>query len=739
MILEMRKDIQVVEDKLGRVGEGCGRESVGRGVRGLGKLYTDGEKAGHSRGSELEWVAKVKGLSSCVLVIGRLLKKAVSGGEEKGKSLVLAAKVLVLSRLLAKSVGDLAEGRGEESKDVVEELKRKLATLRRRLLRTVERIIQRIGDKGNREDILQALAAYSLATSSGAKDVLRHFLHVRGEAIALAFEDEDDGKKEAPGVLRALGLYTATLLDVQALVPRRLSEALAGLKTKALLKDATVREIEGLRLDVGEKWFGSEISYFTPYIRHDDLDGPQAVDTLKGWSKRASEVLLQGLAQALERTSDFTLVVELRTKILEIWIKEGGKAKGFDPSILLGGLRKVINARLVELLETRVSKLHLVGTEIEATLGSWRPGVTDKHDSIWDDTILEMETSNGAGLFKEAILARSYGRNDAVHRVSSGYRTWRHLVDEVITFVEQLKKQRWDDDLEDIEDDLAMESRSILLSQEDPQLLQSHLNSSLESNYKQLHEKIGMLLSTFATHESIGQISIYALRIIRDIRSEIPDQSTLQSFGLSLVPALHQRLAIAVGTQPITGFSKSLRRKRVTGRALWEGSPELPVQPSPATFKFLRTLSSAIGDVGSDLWSTNAVKVLKRHIANELEKQWKTHLDGSEESKVNGSSPKFAAAETVDGDVKPDEDNTNSELEETESEEAVKFKQELLTQSLFDLFVLQNALTVDEDELEDVGKKIEGILELEAGVKKRLHNGARQYWRKTNLLFGLLA
>jgi len=508
-ILEMRKEIQVVEDKLGSVGEGCGRESIGRGVRGLGKLHGDAGKGGDLKRRELEWIAKLKGMSACALVVGRLLKKAVSNEEDRDKDLVLAAKVLVLSRLLAKSVGDLLSGRAQDDRDAVEELRKKLAILRRRLLRTIERVLQKVETEDKREGLVQALAAYSLATSSGGKDVLRHFLHIRGEAIALAFEEDDVQKNEVAGSLRALKLYTTTLLDVQAVVPRRLSEVLANLKTKALLKDETIRELEGLRLDVCEKWFGNEISYFTPYLRHDDLDVSHAADTLRGWSKRASEVLLQGLAQDLQRSSEFKSVVELRTRIFELWIKEGGKAKGFDPSILLDGLRKVVNDRLSNLLDLRVSKLHLVGTEIEATLGSWQPGISDKHDSLWEERILNMEISNGAATFKEAIISRSHGRNDPVHRVFSGYKTWRHLIEEIAVLVEQLKKQRWDDDLEDIEDDLVLESRNTALSQEDPQMLQDELDSKLESSYKQLHERIEQLLSKYKGHENIGEIAIY--------------------------------------------------------------------------------------------------------------------------------------------------------------------------------------------------------------------------------------
>jgi hypothetical protein len=720
----MRDDIEVVEEKLGRVGKGCGRQVVGGMVGGLGKLQGEGgEKEG-----ELGWLARRKVLGMCGLVVSRLLKRGPSS------NLVLAAKVLVLARLLTKSVGDSAAGRTKEDREAVEEMKRKLGALRRRLLRGVEKMLQK-SEGGDRADLVNALAAYALATSSGAKDVLRHFLHIRAEALTLAFEDEGEREGEVPGVVRALELYTRTLLDVQALVPRRLSEALAGLKAKALLKDEGVRELEGLRLDVCERWFGDEILFFMPYIRHDDLEGPLAVETLKGWAKKASEVLLQGLTKSLQRMIEFKTVVGLRTRILEIWIKEGGKAKGFDPSILLDGLRKVVNDRMVQLLKSRVNKLHLVATEVEGTLGSWRDGITDKQESLWDATMLNMEIGHGAGLFKQEVLSRTHGRNDAVSRPFKGYQTWRQLVDEISTVIEQLKKQRWDDDLEDIEDGLSLESRNTLLSTDDPNMLQEHLDASLEKAYKDLHEKISSLLASYEG-EQIGSISIYILRVIRDIRTELPKNKSLQLFGLALVPTLHERLASTISDELLKSYSKSFHGKKVAGRSLWEGNPELPVQPSPATFKLLNGLTLAMAKAGGDLWSPNAIAVLKKHLRRELSSSWSKALKEHEEKaaiKVNGAS--------TNGDVESEEPKEEAQSNGIEVIDPAQRK-EVLTQSLFDVLLLQSSFelpNVAEDELQKLAGKLEEQIELDSAVRKRLQQGAKEYWKRTSLLFGLLA
>lgn len=742
MILQMRDDIGAVEENLGRVGGACGRSVVGNMAKGLGRLQGSLEEG--QGANKMRWVARVKVLEMCAVTVGRLLKNggatATTGAvvEGNGQHLVLAAKVLVLSRLLAKSLSDTTSSGSKSEEELVEESKRKLGGLRRRLLRAIEKTLRKTDGDDGREELSQALCAYSLATSSGTKDVLRHFLHVRGEAMTLAFDEDAGVERDAPGILRALELYTRTLLDVQALVPRRLSESLAALKANPLLKDKSLRGLECLRLDVCERWFGDQILFFTPYIRHDDLDGPEAVATLKSWAKKASEVLLQGFSSTLERVNEFKTVVELRTKSLEVWIKEGGKARGFDPSLVLHGLRKVINDCMVHLLESRASKLHLVGTEIEATLGVWRPGTTDKNSSLWDEDMLEMQIGSGAGIFKKGILARTYGRNDAVSRVLAGYQTWRHLVDEIITVIDQLKNQRWDDDLEDMEDDANIESRNTILSQDDPQMLQEHLDASLKKAYTELHEKISALLETYKDSKDLGQMSVYVLRILRDIRAELPKNKALQFFGLSIVPPLHQNIAALVSANAVNRLLKPSSKKSVPGRALWEGKPELPVQSSPRTFKFLHGLNSDMAKLGSDLWSPAAVSVLKGHLRSELGSRWDTTVEVQEEEVPETVNEK--ADDVVANGESQTEASDEKQLDSAKPIDSTKRK-DILTQSLFDIFLLQEAFeaTADtKDGLRALGDATQSQIDLEPASQKRLQQGAKEFWKRTSLLFGLL-
>jgi len=737
MIVDMRRDITVVESKLESVADGCGRGVVGKRVTGLGKLGPWRGQAGDTE--DLGWTARMKVLSGCVVVVGRLLRRK-EGGEEKrfnrSQRLVTAAKVLVLSRLLMKKLSDETN---EDFAGVVEETKKKIGALRRRLLRGVERVLEKVN--GDREDLLHALCAYSLATSSGAKDALRHFLHVRGEALALAFEDEEEHirtRDKDGNMVKALGLYTQTLLDVQALVPRRLHDALLGL--------------EGLRLDVYERWLGDDIIYFSSYIRHDDLDGQQAVETLRGWAKKASEILLQGFEKTSSRIPEFKAIVDLRTKVFEIWIRDGGKAKGFDSVEMLDGLRNTINSRMISLVEARISKLHLVGTEIEAALGSWVPNINEKASNIWGQELFDMELSNGARDFKAAIICQVYGRNDTVSRVVKGYEAWLHLTNELFATIDQLKKQRWDDDLENLDDDLSLEDRDMLLSKDDPAMLQKRMDRNLKREFDDLHEKISTLAATHRASDHAGGISIFLLRVLREIRTKLPTHPDLQSFGLSLVPALHKSLASSVLTGSLEGFKKTIfkKRKRLVGRALWEGSPELPVQPSPATFRLLHSLTSSMAEAGADLWSPAAIAVIKSQLCDALTQEWEVVLQKPPSEKIQPNEDEKNSEKGDDEKVAPDgtaltEETATNGDDSAKSSEPDNLATEILTQTFFDALLMRNCLlpkaaqTAAGSSLVNLTEKLQAGAGLASADAARMEKAALENWKRTSLLFGILA
>ncbi|KAI1816788.1 hypothetical protein GGS20DRAFT_575265 [Poronia punctata] len=739
-IVQIRGDMLAAQQVLGHMGGQCGRTIVDRKVTSLARFRGD-----EDADATLSQTARVKILRACGLAVSRLLKtgagKDVEGG--KGDRLVLAAKVFVLSRLLVSSFGDL-KILDDEVRSAVEGAKKSLDGLRRKLVRAVEKVLQRTGEGADITAIIKALAAYSLASSSGTRDVLRRFLSIRAEAITYEFDNEEHEKDRGTGnVLRGLELYTKTLVDVQALVPNKLPDALLELKRRPLLEDASLRSLEGLRLDVYERWCGDEIRYFTPFIRHDDLDGIQAREMLTNWAKKGEEAVLGGLGNTLEHVTEFKAILDLRTSTLQQWIKDGGKAKGFDPSDMLDSLRDAINSHLLRLVETKVAKLKLVGSEMAATLEAWKPGVTDRQRGLWDDEMLTMDFSLGAAQVTQEVVSRVYGRNDAVARAVTSFESWYNIVDNVGELVEQLRRQRWDNDVDEIEDEDVIEERQTLLSKDDPQLLHTRLNDSLTKAFEDLNTQLTELWKGQKDGTNNGQIAMYILRIMRDIRSRLPPLEGVQSFGLDNVPSLHERLARHVALAPCEEFATTgLAQKRVAGRALWEGEPALPAQPSSSTFKLLQNLSESMGEAGVDLWTPAAVNTIKRTFGRQLAEVWHKEL-AAETPDSDTTKPTVDAEEDGEDDPGEEDEEEDDSKETSDQHKDTTPNKDIIVQWLFDINLLQQYLAVHDGDsdgpLKELASEMLKRSDLDEEAQRRLVKSSQEYWKRTSLLFGLLA
>ncbi|CAP68571.1 uncharacterized protein PODANS_7_5430 [Podospora anserina S mat+] len=744
-IVAMKSEIEAVHQTLSDMGYKCGRGVVGHKMDALGKFTstTMGDKAASGR---------ERLLAGCLGQLDAILR--VREKAKRGERLETGARLFVLGRLLlAAAAGGQQQGSDEK------EMGRRRRVLEKghkiRLMGGIDADLRRYhkpgtGDKQQREAALvRALSAYALATSSGARDVLGYFLRVRGEAIALALEvDEEERVARNPeDVIRALGLYTQTLQDVQALVPGKLADALMRLKREKLLENEELLKMEGLRLDVYKRWCGDEIQFYTPFIRHDDLDGKAAREMLFGWADKGRKVVLEGLENTLKEMGEFKAIVELRTEVLKLWISEGGKARGFDPSEVLDEIREAVNKHMLRVLEQKVAKLRLVGSEVSAAVEAWKEGRSDQHESLWDMDSYDTDLSNGAAQFTQHVVSRLYGRNDDVSKAVASYKSWFRVIDDVGTVVDQLKRQRWDNDVDEIEDEETIEERQQLLAKDDPAALGKHLNESLVKSFKKLDENLSTLWKEQQDSPDRGHIAMYFLRVLRDIRSRLPENAEVKGFGLEAVPSLHQALVSTVVISPLDELATvALVRRTVVGRSVWEGEPALPSSPSPGAFKFLRNLVGAMGDAGVDLWSPTAVSVLKETLRKQLSEVWLetvSKLTEGLEPEVQTETeetPKPEAEEGTSDTSDPKEESLEREAAKTEAVPDIVRHRDLLVQWLYDIYYLSSFLGTD-----DTFKQLSDVvlsktdLEHSATAKQRLQKTSQDYFKRTSLLFGLLS
>ncbi|KAM0454898.1 hypothetical protein ACHAPV_008039 [Trichoderma viride] len=781
-IVQMRSDNDAVQELLGNMGWRCGRTVVSTKVAGLAKFVRKEQK------SEVAESARKRLLDGCLLLVGRLLRGRGELDESVriGDRLVLAAKVWVLSRLLVNSLGN--EFPSDEARQAADASKKKLDSLRRRLRTTLEKTMEKAGPDSDRDDVLKALAAHSLANSSGTKDTLRHFLEVRFKAIAVALDyEEEDGRIRSPDdVIQSLRLYARTLLDVQAFVPNKLSQALNALTKTPLLEDASLQNLEGLRLDIFERWCGEEIQYYTPFIRHDDLDGTQAREMFDSWVEKGEQVLLDGLKKTMEPIHDFKSITELRTNLLQLWIREGSKVRGIDPEEVQNNLRKTINAQMLAVLDSKVSKLRLVGSEVKATLESWKDGATGKLPGLWDEEGYDDALAIGARPFLQEVASRFYGRSDAVSKALNCYSSWFHIIDDVKEVVGQLEKQRWDNDFDEIEDEETIEARQQLLSKDDPKMLQQKLDTSLDASFESLGKELQQLWDSKSESSSSSDVAMYLVRVLRDIRRQLPQRDNLKSFGLDMVPALHQTIIVSTSTSPVDEFVKTGLSGRVAvGRPLWEGDPALPNQPSPQTFQFLHSLLLSLSDAGVDLWTAAAMSALKKHVGQRLCEAWSQELeslqfneevkevkkDAVEVKEPEDENEKEAKEQQVDAEkeseTKEDEEKQEENDEENKEDAGEKGEpgssekdqdvekeedgspsgneqlRDLCIQWLFDISLLRLSIgNVAGDATQEFQKLEDAVYErtgLEDASRQQVGKAAKSFWGRTSLLFGLLA
>ncbi|OAQ68094.1 Vps51/Vps67 [Pochonia chlamydosporia 170] len=716
-IVHMRGDNARVQDLLGKMGGRCGRTVISSKAAGLGKFVT------RDKESDASEMARLKLLESCGLMVGRILRGGGGLDEQmkKGDRLVLATKVFVISRLLVKNLKEDASS--TDIQHAVDAASKALESLRRRIQRNIERLLETVDDATDTEDVIKALCAHSLANSSGAKHAIWHFIRVRQRAMEITLDlEQAEQTTTTEDVIRSLRLYTKTLLDVQALVPVKLSQALSGLKSRKLLADASLKQLEGLRLDIYERWCGEDIQDFTPFINHDDLDGKQAREMLGTFAEKGAQVVIAGLKKTLDHMSDFKSITDLRTQVLQLWIRDGGRAKGFDPQDMQDELREAINTRLLAVVEIKATKLRLVGSEVKATLEGWQEGVSDKHTSLWDEQGYDTALSNGAAPFIQEVVSRLYGRNDAVSKATHSYGSWFHIIDDVKTVVEELRKQRWDNDYDEIEDEETIEARQKMLSKEDPKKLQDKLDTTLDKSFADLENQLQELWKQHSGHISSGAIAIYLIRVVRDIRTQLPDRPAIKDFGLSMVPSLHGQVAATVCTPSANEFiSSGLSDKLVAMKPLWEGEPALPSQPSPAVFQFLRDLSLSMTELGVDLWTPAALGKMKSLLATKLCEPWHKELDALSETESS--------------------EGASGEEENEESKETPVDAKDLCTQWLFDVAVLRCCIGKGEgaQDFDKLDEEVYKRSELDEAARKRVNKTAQDFWGRVNMLFGLLA
>lgn len=706
-IVEMDGQMQAVEANLGEIGRKCNARAVERAGENYVRMRRIREGGHVGRDGAM---VQTKVVQSALKVISRTVK---AGGDA-----LLGAKLLVLARLLLKSVGD-----SSDAPDVLEELRRKLTVVRKRLVAYIERGLVRRATR-DKASVVNPLCAYALVTSSTPKDVLRHFLQARYAQLETKAETAT-----AESVMEMIGLYGQTLADTRDIFPGRFADGLAGIGKTPLLQDVQVRSTVELNLDIYDTWIAEDVRAFTPWLRHDRLTAAEVTEGLVSWSRQAQGCLLQSLGDCLEDQTDARVILEVRHRVLSMYLSLNSRVRdGADAQ----AVQKVREAFL-----DRLTGLAVAAAEVNATLSAHfeRPSTSSDGGSMWELATEDRDLSDGAIGFRQAVIQQRHGHDRNIQRVLNELDAWLENLNRLWEIITEMSLTKWADELDDeeIEDLPDGETPQTAFNKRDPDLLRTRLRDAATAAFDRLYSKLQQASSTSP------DVAVPSLRILRELNQRRRSQGdrvnpSENDIGTDdFIRDLHRTIAGRIVEDAVQRYTAAANKRSMVPVALWDGSPPLPVQPSPRIYKFLTALHKDMVGTGTDVWSPVAVGVVKtvlaRRFPEALTEDVRTSMlvdDGGEEEREPKGDP---GSTPVNGDATAVEDAK-------------------VLQTLFDALYLQRICITSNTAVDDgspsgsLRAAIEHLrqrLTLDDTGYQRLRKSADEYWRRSYLLFGLLA
>lgn len=653
----------------------------------------------------------------------------------------------MVSRLLHKTLSQQ-----ESIPPFLDDLRKQLASLRLTLL---NRIDKRLASSNSTEEtIIESLAAYCLVSSPSSDEAIHKFHQVRLGVITSRLE------KSRENIPKTLRLLVETLQTSKVLRSRQFTDVLSGLKSRPVLSDPEIRSLDGLEIEVLGRFAAPGVINFTPYIKLSDLSRSEGVDLIKDWAFTAFEKFAEGSQKSLAHSNDFQELLALRTETLELWLESWGSTIMHRSANVLERLRGVFNGNLKRVLTMKVETIDEVSGHISATISSWESSPHhNSNGSLWDSDIISADYSNGAATFKQSVTDRILGCDADVSAVLVKYQYWLASIRDVNQSIDTLRRLRWTDVLvgSEVEDDDI--NITPQLNEEDPRLLSDSLQAAMREAFNNLQVAFSEAFNAFGSSQQ-SEKATFLLRLIRLVRRDIPTGFVADDFLFSsdVVPGLQKLLAAEIVAQagslsfvPSSNIHPETKKlKIVPGRSLWEGEPPAPVQPSPGAFKYLRRLTAIMDENGSDLWDPSTLKVLKEALQNQLETLIGSTLEELET--WNSPSKSGETSETKDGGSKKDEkegkegeDESDSEPKEQDNKTEISDDstrsdtiRDWKIQLLFDAIYLANMLG-DSAQLADVADRVQKSADTDPEMLKSMRKMGQEYWKRTELLFGLLA
>jgi len=424
--------------------------------------------------------------------------------------------------------------------------------------------------------------------------------------------------------------------------PDLLGASLRVLGSKPVLKNENIVSIAELDLDIHEQWFSEEVRNFTPYTRQDTSQQEHTDALIKTWGNDALNALTETFQSDLANENALKDVALMRKEVLQTWLTSKRDARGMNTRQVLEELRLPFTSRMEHLIKDALSGLkESISTPITEVLENWSSSASDVSVlSLWEPSALSMDTSDGAMMFREAIVDRRMGTSTSIKAILQAFEQRAKVLEDVQTVIRDMKSSRWEDDFDDDddEDDADYESTRDSLTRIDPQELQVILVDSTKTFVQSIeHFFTTQLESRIEDCSSPSSPGLWTLRIIRGLRLRLPrllapinkqlSQTLLcQDLVVSLQASIKDTIDSKT-TGTLTTSLNTLVSSNRQARILWDGAPLLPVMPTPATFRYLRVVVKEMETLGTDLWNPELARLLKRTLQDSVAREIKRLLD----------------------------------------------------------------------------------------------------------------
>ena len=664
-------------------------------------------------------------------------------------SVLLAAKVLIISRLLHKQLST-----NSEVANFVDTTWSRLGRLRQKLLATVDRRLANSSLQAAR--LVDAMCAYALATStSSSLDILRHFHHVRLKAISTKLRR---GATDHQSILEALRIWIRTLQETRTIFPKQLTNALAKLRSGPLLIDESVQSVSEFDFDVHVRWLGEEVGNFVPYVRRDDMSISDASKQLSTWAPTALKALLSNLKGCLEAVTSLTEVIDLRKSCLELLFSHYHIA-GVRRNGVLNGFRDAFEERLLGIVRQRCQGLSEISNDVSDILEEWDVHKTgEAYSGLWISSTTSMSILHGAKDLKETLITTLNGRTNTVRMVSDHYQSWLSNIEEIDRVIAAMRNTRWEDHLDDLsdesdsdeEEEATLSRIKILLKETDPASIGDSLSTELECTYQALQSRFDSIASNLRKDSSIQGKCAFLIRVLRDIKQRRPTAYKQNRLEFNCISELHSNLASpsirSVVDRHSNAIAKTLRRKSPSGRVMWDGSPELPVLPSPWSFRFLKDLEQELSTIGTDVWTPSAKTQMKKLLREKLAEILYDAMEKFKSTRrVNGVQEAAHDSNSIEKDEKEEGQEERNGVEDVPiDEQKISHlpSQDTTTQQLFDIEYIHAVSSANDEEgvdhkLESFRSWLRKKADLDAKAVDRLRSSAEAYRKRTAFLFAL--